>query len=36
MEEKKIFAHETALIDEGCDIGGGTKIWPLFPRNAQL
>lgn len=21
------FAHETAVIDEGCSIGGGTKIW---------
>ncbi len=21
------FAHETAVIDEGCDIGKGTKIW---------
>lgn len=21
------FAHETAVIDEGCDIGAGTKIW---------
>ena len=21
------FAHETAIIDEGCDIGEGTKIW---------
>lgn len=21
------FAHETAIIDEGCDIGAGTKIW---------
>ncbi len=21
------FAHETAIIDEGCDIGKGTKIW---------
>lgn len=21
------FAHETAVIDEGCIIGGGTKIW---------
>lgn len=21
------FAHETAFIDEGCDIGEGTKIW---------
>ncbi len=23
----KYFAHETALIDEGCDIDEGTKIW---------
>ena len=21
------FAHESAIIDEGCDIGAGTKIW---------
>ena len=21
------FAHETAVLDEGCEIGGGTKIW---------
>ncbi|NNE55222.1 MAG: N-acetyltransferase [Flavobacteriales bacterium] len=21
------FAHETAVIDEGCDIGEGTKVW---------
>ena len=21
------FAHETALVDEGCEIGNGTKIW---------
>jgi UDP-2-acetamido-3-amino-2,3-dideoxy-glucuronate N-acetyltransferase len=21
------FAHETAIIDQGCDIGAGTKIW---------
>ena len=35
MEEKlklvinmdKFFAHETAVIDEGCEIGIGTKIW---------
>ncbi|MEL6813023.1 MAG: acyltransferase [Bacteroidota bacterium] len=28
MEEKKdYFAHETAVIDEGCMIGEGTKIW---------
>ena len=25
--EKKYFAHETAVIDEGCTIGEGTKIW---------
>jgi UDP-2-acetamido-3-amino-2,3-dideoxy-glucuronate N-acetyltransferase len=26
-KEKKYFAHETAVIDEGCEIGAGTKIW---------
>jgi UDP-2-acetamido-3-amino-2,3-dideoxy-glucuronate N-acetyltransferase len=26
-EPKKYFAHETAIIDEGCEIGAGTKIW---------
>eukprot|EP00825_Cyclidium_porcatum_P015518 TRINITY_DN18896_c0_g1_i1.p1 TRINITY_DN18896_c0_g1~~TRINITY_DN18896_c0_g1_i1.p1 ORF type:complete len:188 (+),score=16.84 TRINITY_DN18896_c0_g1_i1:209-772(+) len=25
--EKTFFAHETAVIDEGCSIGNGTKIW---------
>jgi UDP-2-acetamido-3-amino-2,3-dideoxy-glucuronate N-acetyltransferase len=25
--EKKYFAHATAVIDEACDIGEGTKIW---------
>ena len=25
--EKKYFAHETAVIDDGCKIGKGTKIW---------
>ena len=25
--EKEYFAHETAVIDEGCSIGRGTKIW---------
>jgi UDP-2-acetamido-3-amino-2,3-dideoxy-glucuronate N-acetyltransferase len=25
--EKSYFAHETAVIDEGCRIGEGTKIW---------
>ena len=24
---KKYFAHETAVIDDGCKIGEGTKIW---------
>lgn len=24
---KEYFAHETAVIDEGCQIGTGTKIW---------
>jgi UDP-2-acetamido-3-amino-2,3-dideoxy-glucuronate N-acetyltransferase len=24
---KEFFAHETAVIDEGCKIGKGTKIW---------
>ena len=27
MKDKKYFAHETAVIDEGCEIGAGTKIW---------
>ena len=27
MKDKKYFAHETAVIDEGCTIGEGTKIW---------
>ena len=25
--EEEFFAHETAVIDEGCTIGKGTKIW---------
>ena len=25
--EKEFFAHESAIIDEGCNIGKGTKIW---------
>lgn len=27
MEEKNYFSHETAVIDSGCTIGKGTKIW---------
>jgi len=25
--EKEYYAHETAVIDEGCEIGKGSKIW---------
>lgn len=27
MENNNFYAHETAIIDEGCQIGDGTKIW---------
>lgn len=27
MQEKKYFSHETAVIDDGCTIGKGTRIW---------
>ena len=27
MAEKEYFSHQTAVIDEGCKIGKGTKIW---------
>lgn len=27
MENKDFFAHPSAIIDEGCTIGKGTKIW---------
>jgi UDP-2-acetamido-3-amino-2,3-dideoxy-glucuronate N-acetyltransferase len=27
MEKKDYFAHETAVIDQGCTIGRGTRIW---------
>lgn len=27
MENKNYFAHPTAIVDEGCKIGKGTKIW---------
>jgi UDP-2-acetamido-3-amino-2,3-dideoxy-glucuronate N-acetyltransferase len=27
MDTNDYTAHETAVIDEGCQIGGGTKIW---------
>ncbi|MEX1241320.1 MAG: acyltransferase [Cyclobacteriaceae bacterium] len=26
-EERTYFAHPTAVIDDGCEIGNGTKIW---------
>lgn len=36
--EQKYFAHETAIIDEGCEIGAGTKIWHFshIMPNCQL
>ena len=27
MTKKQYFSHETAVIDDGCEIGAGTKIW---------
>jgi UDP-2-acetamido-3-amino-2,3-dideoxy-glucuronate N-acetyltransferase len=27
MSEKQYYAHETSVIDDGCAIGKGTKIW---------
>ena len=27
MDNNNYFAHETAVIDEGCEIGNGAKIW---------
>ncbi len=27
MTDKKYFAHETAVVDDGCTIGKGSKIW---------
>ena len=27
MNDKGFFAHETAVIDDGCEIGKGTRIW---------
>jgi len=27
MSNKEYFAHETAVIDDGCKIGSGTRIW---------
>ena len=27
MKTKDYFSHDTAVIDEGCSIGSGTKIW---------
>ena len=27
MSDKRYFAHETSVIDEGCEIGEGVKIW---------
>ncbi len=33
--DKKYFAHESAVLDDGCQIGNGTKIWHfthIMPR----
>lgn len=27
MKKNSFFAHETAVVDDGCQIGAGTKIW---------
>lgn len=27
MDDKKYFAHPSAIVDEGCEIGVGVKIW---------
>jgi len=27
MNDKGYFAHETAVVDDGCEIGKGTRIW---------
>ncbi len=35
MSEKNYFAHETAVIDSGCEIGNGVRIWHfshIMPR----
>ena len=36
--EKEYFAHETAVIDEGCKIGKGTKIWHFshIMKNSEI
>lgn len=38
MEEKKYFAHETAVIDDGCKIGNDSKIWHFshLMKNCEL
>jgi len=27
MVEKEYFVHDTSVVDEGADVGKGTKIW---------
>ena len=38
VEEKPYFAHQTACVDEGCQIGKGTKIWHFshVVKNAKI
>jgi UDP-2-acetamido-3-amino-2,3-dideoxy-glucuronate N-acetyltransferase len=38
MTERRYFVHPTAIVDEGCEIGSGTKIWHFshVMKNAQI
>jgi UDP-2-acetamido-3-amino-2,3-dideoxy-glucuronate N-acetyltransferase len=38
MDKKTYFAHETAVVDDGCTIGNGTKIWHFshIMSNSQI
>lgn len=38
MSEKNYFVHPTAIVDEPCEIGAGTKIWHFchVSQNARL
>ncbi|HEX8491221.1 MAG TPA: acyltransferase [Pyrinomonadaceae bacterium] len=38
MSEKNYFAHESAYVDEPCEIGAGTKIWHFchVQKNARI
>jgi UDP-2-acetamido-3-amino-2,3-dideoxy-glucuronate N-acetyltransferase len=38
MDKQTYFAHETAVVDDGCTIGNGTKIWHFshIMSNSQI